>query len=193
MPDYQGQSIITIQAPIDRVYAYLADFRRHPEWAKNLSKVTQVTPGPIAVGTVFKTQEGVPPVRVGQKMKMTISFMQGLLGGAKPYSEATITALESPGRIAWQAGIPKGAGYFNFAEWEFVLEAGAGTGGVYLLRWYWWRINAWSEISAMAMAFIERAAHRATRCGVEYHKRLGLEGEAHRLAEPNRQTRRRIP
>ena len=61
MPDYQGQSAITIQAPIDRVYAYLADFRRHPEWAKNLSKVTQVTPGPIAVGTVFKTQEGEPP------------------------------------------------------------------------------------------------------------------------------------
>ena len=36
--------------------------------------------------------------------------------------------------------------------WEFVLEVGAGTGGVYLLRWYWWRINAWSEISAMATA-----------------------------------------
>ena len=38
--------------------------------------------------------------------------------------------------------------------WEFVLEAGAGTGGVYLLRWYWWRINAWSEISAMVTALI---------------------------------------
>ncbi len=36
--------------------------------------------------------------------------------------------------------------------WEFVLELGAGTGSVYLLRWYWWRINAWSEISAMATA-----------------------------------------
>src|SRR6478672_697405 len=36
--------------------------------------------------------------------------------------------------------------------WEFVLEVGAGTGGVYLLRWYWWRINAWSEIAAMAVA-----------------------------------------
>src|SRR5437867_1072415 len=38
--------------------------------------------------------------------------------------------------------------------WEFVLEIGAGTGGVYLLRWYWWRINAWSEISAMATAMV---------------------------------------
>jgi len=36
--------------------------------------------------------------------------------------------------------------------WEFVLEVGAGTGGVYLLRWYWWRINSWSEIAAMATA-----------------------------------------
>ncbi|HZQ25466.1 MAG TPA: sodium:solute symporter family protein [Terriglobales bacterium] len=38
--------------------------------------------------------------------------------------------------------------------WRVVLEAGAGTGGVYLLRWYWWRINAWSEISAMATALL---------------------------------------
>ncbi|MGA9564196.1 MAG: hypothetical protein WBS19_01610, partial [Candidatus Korobacteraceae bacterium] len=34
--------------------------------------------------------------------------------------------------------------------WEIVLQVGAGTGAVYILRWYWWRINAWSEISAMA-------------------------------------------
>jgi len=123
MPEYKGQSSITIQVPIDRVYAYLADFTKHPEWAKNLSKVTQVTPGPIAVGTVFKTQEGVPPVRIGQQVRMMVPFMLGLLGGAKPYSEAKITALESPDHIAWQAGIPKGDGFFNFAEWEFLLEA----------------------------------------------------------------------
>jgi Na+/proline symporter len=36
--------------------------------------------------------------------------------------------------------------------WQIVLELGAGTGSVYLLRWYWWRINAWSEISAMTAA-----------------------------------------
>ena len=44
--------------------------------------------------------------------------------------------------------------------WEFVLEVGAGTGGVYLLRWYWWRINAWSEISAMATALASTLALR---------------------------------
>src|SRR4029078_8735311 len=44
--------------------------------------------------------------------------------------------------------------------WEFVLEVGAGTGGVYLLRWYWWRINAWSEISAMAIALVSSMSLR---------------------------------
>lgn len=38
--------------------------------------------------------------------------------------------------------------------WKIVLELGAGTGGVYLLRWYWWRVNAWSEISAMGAALV---------------------------------------
>ena len=38
--------------------------------------------------------------------------------------------------------------------WEVLLEIGAGTGSVYLLRWYWWRVNAWSEISAMSAALV---------------------------------------
>lgn len=33
--------------------------------------------------------------------------------------------------------------------WRFLLAIGAGTGLVLILRWYWWRINAWSEIVAM--------------------------------------------
>src|SRR5689334_6795028 len=38
------------------------------------------------------------------------------------------------------------------AGWELVLNVGFGTGAVYILRWYWSRINAWSEISAMIVA-----------------------------------------
>ena len=38
--------------------------------------------------------------------------------------------------------------------WRFIIAVGAGTGLVYLLRWFWWRINAWSEVSAMAAAFV---------------------------------------
>jgi SSS family solute:Na+ symporter len=40
------------------------------------------------------------------------------------------------------------------SAWQLLLGMGAGTGGVLLLRWYWWRINAWSEISSMIAAFI---------------------------------------
>jgi SSS family solute:Na+ symporter len=41
--------------------------------------------------------------------------------------------------------------------WRFLLALGAGTGLVLILRWYWWRINAWSEISAMITSFIVSA------------------------------------
>ena len=37
--------------------------------------------------------------------------------------------------------------------WKLLIVTGAGTGLVLLLRWYWWRINAWSEVSAMIAAF----------------------------------------
>ncbi len=38
--------------------------------------------------------------------------------------------------------------------WKLLIVTGAGTGGVLLLRWYWWRINAWSEVSAMISGFV---------------------------------------
>ena len=38
--------------------------------------------------------------------------------------------------------------------WEYLLAIGAGTGLVFILRWYWWRINAWSEISAMVASLV---------------------------------------
>lgn len=52
-------------------------------------------------------------------------------------------------------------------SWEFIIECGAGLGLVLILRWYWWRINAWSEIVAMIVPILAygvpllafRAAH----------------------------------
>src|SRR4029077_17314141 len=52
------------------------------------------------------------------------------------------------------------AGTFTLAlstaseAFQLLLSVGAGTGLIYLLRWFWWRINAWSEISAMASSFL---------------------------------------
>ncbi|MCK5863398.1 MAG: Na+:solute symporter [Candidatus Hydrogenedentes bacterium] len=38
-------------------------------------------------------------------------------------------------------------------NFEIILQVGAGTGLIFILRWFWWRINAYSEITAMAVSF----------------------------------------
>ena len=45
--------------------------------------------------------------------------------------------------VAWQMdSIQRG--------WIYIIEISAGIALVWLLRWYWWRVNAWAEIAAMA-------------------------------------------
>jgi solute:Na+ symporter, SSS family len=41
-----------------------------------------------------------------------------------------------------------------FQAFQIMLQVGAGTGLIYLLRWFWWRISAWSEIAGMAVSFL---------------------------------------
>ncbi len=38
-------------------------------------------------------------------------------------------------------------------SFDLMLQVGAGTGLLYLLRWFWWRINAWCEVAAMISSF----------------------------------------
>ncbi len=42
--------------------------------------------------------------------------------------------------------------------WKILIGLGAGTGLVFILRWYWWRVNAWSEISAMVASLVTSLA-----------------------------------
>ena len=35
-----------------------------------------------------------------------------------------------------------------------ILQIGAGTGLLYLVRWFWWRVNAWAEIAAMTSSLV---------------------------------------
>ncbi len=51
---------------------------------------------------------------------------------------------------------------------QILLQIGAGTGLIFLLRWFWWRINAWSEISAMIISFIVAVYFQFA------HERLGF-------------------
>jgi len=60
---------------------------------------------------------------------------------------ATLVMMVISGVVTLNIGTVEGA-------WKFLLAIGAGTALVYLLRWYWWRVNAWSEVSAMAAALV---------------------------------------
>jgi Na+/proline symporter len=70
----------------------------------------------------------------------------------------TVLLMIFAGIAAYQMESIKGA-------WELLLAIGAGTGLVYILRWYWWRINAWSEIAAMTCSFAVAMVLLKTRFG----------------------------
>jgi Na+/proline symporter len=40
-----------------------------------------------------------------------------------------------------------------YEAFQILLQVGAGTGLLFILRWFWWRVNPWSEISAMVISF----------------------------------------
>ena len=48
---------------------------------------------------------------------------------------------------------------------DILLTFGAGTGLIFILRWFWWRINAWSEISAMFVSGILSISLKTTNLG----------------------------
>jgi Na+/proline symporter len=57
-------------------------------------------------------------------------------------------------------------------SFELLLSIGAGTGLLYLLRWFWWRVNAWSEVSAMIASF-------AVSLGLFIARKNGFEMASH--------------
>jgi len=73
---------------------------------------------------------------------------------------ATLVMMVLAGVVTYFIGTVEGA-------WKFLLAIGAGTGLVYLLRWYWWRINAWSEVSAMVAALVISLAAQAAGLGTD--------------------------
>jgi uncharacterized protein YndB with AHSA1/START domain len=76
---------VTIKAPQARVFEYLADVSRHGEWASSddRMKIAAEKPGPPAVGVRYQAD--------------------ALLNGKQNKSAVTITALEPPKRIAFDA------------------------------------------------------------------------------------------
>src|SRR5581483_7090649 len=44
------------------------------------------------------------------------------------------------------------------ANFNIMLQVGAGTGLLYLVRWFWWRVTAWCEVVAMVSSFVASAS-----------------------------------
>ncbi len=47
---------ILVDAPVEKVFRYLADFERHPEWVNKLVSIRKTSPGPVGVGSTFETR-----------------------------------------------------------------------------------------------------------------------------------------
>lgn len=57
---------------------------------------------------------------------------------------------------------------------NILLQIGAGTGLIFILRWFWWRINAYSEITGMIVSFVVALLFEFVDTGLESHEKLVL-------------------
>lgn len=117
---------IGIAAPIEQVYATVADFPRHVEWANQLATMTPLQSGPPRVGSIYRTDEQIPrDLALG--MRLIFRLMNALWRwryGSDGHTEATITALDAPHRVAWRARYPsRRHGDLMRMEWEIELRA----------------------------------------------------------------------
>lgn len=95
---WRSEVSVDIDASVEDVYRYLADFPRHQEWSSAaMSYLKQVTPGPITVGTEFEAGETAP---------------------GRVVTHSRITALEPNRRIAWHSWFRD----LMVADWEFLLS-----------------------------------------------------------------------
>lgn len=60
------------------------------------------------------------------------------------------------------------------STFSILLQIGAGTGLIFILRWFWWRINAYSEITGMVVSFVVALIFEFTETGLESHEKLVL-------------------
>lgn len=127
MTEVRGERSVTIQAPPEKVFDYVSDFSQHPVWNHQVQEVTQLSEGPIGVGTRFRAREQTPKT-APMVMKVMFPVMSRLFR-LEPHTEAELTKLE-PGRaIAWRAAARRRNGEdFMRAEWELELQGeGGGT------------------------------------------------------------------
>ena len=58
------------------------------------------------------------------------------------------------------------------SAFEILLQIGAGTGSIFILRWFWWRVNAYSEITGMIVSFAVALLFEWVDFGLEGYEKL---------------------
>lgn len=113
--EIQWKGQVQIRRPVSHVFAYLADFRRHVEWAQTLVKVEQVRGGDSqGVGAVYLAYER-------QALQADRRPGEALMRGLEAKTQSTITEIVPDQRIVWKAHtLPKTGMY---ATWWFELAA----------------------------------------------------------------------
>lgn len=121
--DITWQRSITIAAPVERVYGYLADFPKHCEWAQTLEHMEQTRPGTAGgAGAVYKTYE---------RQAFQADRVPGGPMPDKASKSATVcevTELSPYQRIAWSAHpVPIGLGIHARLAFDFAESRDGGT------------------------------------------------------------------
>ena len=97
---FSREFTVDISAPIEQVYAYVTDLKRHPEWSNNKMEIT-VHDEPIAVGTTFET---------------------AIKAFGKETASCKVTEMQPPTRFVYECD-NKMSGYWR---WTMTLEPIAG-------------------------------------------------------------------
>ena len=114
-----------IKAPIERVYAYVADFPRHIEWNARPEAMKALTEGPAAVGSIYATRESMPENMAFREKLMFKLMMPRMMkkAGSDGLTHAEITALDESRLVAWKAHMPsKNKGDLMRISWDLELE-----------------------------------------------------------------------
>jgi uncharacterized protein YndB with AHSA1/START domain len=120
--DITWKGSVTVDAPVERVYAYLADFPRHIEWAQTLETLELVRTGdPSGVGARYRTIER-------QAMQHDRKPHEPLTKGMRVVTICEVRELTPNRHIAWHAHTdPKAMGLYADLSFELAPAPGGGT------------------------------------------------------------------
>jgi uncharacterized protein YndB with AHSA1/START domain len=120
--DINWQGSIRINAPVEQVYRYLADFPCHCEWAKTLERMEQLRAGgSTGIGACYLTNER-------QAMQADRKPYERLTSGMRVKTMCEVRELTPERRIAWHAHtVPKAMGLYANLDFELAPTEDGGT------------------------------------------------------------------